>query len=308
MHTLSFRAMGCSMFAALDTNDPQAQQVLAHVPAWFEEWEQQLSRFRSDSDLNKLNASGNATEVSQVLWDVVNVALRAAHESQGLVQPTVLNALVAAGYDRTFDELNPQQMSIPAPKANPESWRAIQLNPSMRSISLPQGVRLDLGGVAKGWAVEQAVTRLAAHGAALVDAGGDIAVNGPMADGSAWPVGIANPLVANELIDTLLLIRGVVATSGRDYRRWLQGDSEQHHIIDPRTGQPAHTDVLAATVVAPDGPSAEIAAKSALILGSRQALEWLDTRPYLAGLLVLADGQVLRSRRISTYLESCIFS
>ena len=308
MHTLSFRAMGCSMFAALDSNDPQAEQVLAYVPIWFEEWEQQLSRFRSDSDLNKLNASGSATEMPQALWDVVNVALRAAHESQGLVQPTVLNALVAAGYDKTFDELNPQPISIAAPNANPESWRAIQLNPSMRSMSLPQGVRLDLGGVAKGWAAEQAANRLAAHGAALIDAGGDIAVNGPMADGSAWPVGIANPLVANELLDTLLLIQGAVATSGRDYRRWLQGDSEQHHIIDPRTGQPAHTDVLAATVVAPDGPTAEVAAKSALILGSRQGMEWLDTRPYLAGLLVLADGQVLHSRRISTYLESYIFS
>ncbi len=308
MYTLSFRAMGCNMLAALDANAPQAEQALADVAVWFEEWEQQLSRFRPDSNLSLLNANGQALGVPEALWDVVGLALRAVHESEGLVQPTLLAVLEAAGYDRSFEQLKPMLASASAPQHSPESWKAIRLDPARRSISLPQGIGLDLGGVAKGWAAEQAVNRLAAHGAALIDAGGDVAINGPMADGSAWPVGIANPLVEDDVLDTLLLIRGAVATSGRDYRRWRQGDSEQHHIIDPRSGLPARTDVLTATVVAPDGPTAEIAAKSALILGSRQGLEWLDKRPYLAGLLVLANGEVLHSRRIGAYLESRIFS
>lgn len=312
MYTLNFRAMGCSMFAALDSNDPQAEQALAAVPLWFEEWEQQLSRFRPGSDLNQLNTSGQALNVPDALWEVVGLALRAARESEGLVQPTLLEALEAAGYDRTFDDIRGQGSGVRTQgsgkpghtHAASGSWKEIRLDPKYHSISLPRGLRLDLGGVAKGWAAEQAANRLAAHGPALIDAGGDVAVNGPMADGSAWPIGIANPLVADEVLDTLLLVRGAVATSGRDYRRWRQGNTEQHHIIDPRTGQPASTDILTATVVASDGPTAEIAAKSALILGSRQGLAWLDARPYLAGLLILEDGQVLQSRRIHVYLES----
>lgn len=137
-------------------------------------------------------------------------------------------------------------------------------------------MRLDLGGIAKGWAADIAAQRLAKAGPALIDAGGDIAVSGPMADGSPWPIAIANPFAPEDSLGLLLLVRGAVATSGRDYRRWTRGGVEQHHIIDPRTGQPAQTDVLSATIVAPDGPAAEMAAKVALILGSQAGLAWLD--------------------------------
>jgi thiamine biosynthesis lipoprotein len=169
-------------------------------------------------------------------------------------------------------------------------------------------VRLDLGGVAKGWAADQAARRLAEAGPALVDAGGDISVSGPMADGLPWPIAIANPFAPDQSLGLALLARGAVATSGRDYRRWMRGGLEQHHIIDPRSGQPAQTDILSATIVAPDGPLAEMAAKVALILGSRAGLAWLDARPTLAGLLVLEDGRILRSRRMDAYLYNMSLS
>ena len=101
-----------------------------------------------------------------------------------------------------------------------------------------------------------------------------------------------------------MLVRGAVATSGRDYRRWQKGGVAQHHIIDPRTGQPAQTDVLTATIIAADGPTAEVAAKVALILGSHAGMAWLEERPTLAGLLVLEDGRVLQSHRMDIYLEA----
>ena len=302
MRTHEFRAMGCQMLAVLDRDDQAADAQLAAVPGWFEEWEQQMSRFRPSSDLMRLNAAGRAEQVPDALLKVVRVALQSARESAGLVRPTVLDALAAAGYDRSFDQLPaagaPAAAAAPAP-----DWRGIALDLPGRSITLPAGVHLDLGGVAKGWAADQAARRLAAHGPALIDAGGDIAVSGPMANGAAWPIAIANPLAPDDTLGNLLLARGAVATSGRDFRRWQRGGAEQHHIIDPRTGQPARTDVLAATVIAPDGPSAEVAAKVALMLGSGAGLAWLDARPTLAGLLVLGDGTLVRSRRMDVYLE-----
>jgi thiamine biosynthesis lipoprotein len=298
-----FRAMGCQILAVIDRDDAEAERQLAAVPGWFEVWEQQLSRFRPDSDLSRLNAAaGQMVEVPPTLWQVVRIALEAARQSDGLVRPTVLAALEAAGYDRSFADLAPEHVATTAP-SRPADWRAIVLNDQTHAVRLPTGVRLDLGGVAKGWVAQQAARRLAAAGPALVDAGGDIAVSGPMADGTPWPIAIANAFAPDESLGLLLLVQGAVATSGRDYRRWMRGGVEQHHIIDPRTGQPARTDVLSATVVAPDGPSAEMAAKVALILGSRAALAWLDARPTLAGLLVLDDGRVLHTRRMDSYLE-----
>ncbi len=303
MQELAFRAMGCRMLAVIDRDDERAAARLAEVPDWFEAWEQQLSRFRADSDLSRLNAAGRPVVVPQALWKVIGAALDAAKQSDGLIRPTVLDALEAAGYDRSFAAIEPDRAVAPAP-ARPADWRGIVLDRRTGAVTLPAGVRLDLGGVAKGWAAGQAARQLAAAGPALVDAGGDIAAGGPMADGSAWPIAIANPFAPEDSLGVLRIVQGAVATSGRDYRHWRRGGVEQHHIIDPRTGCPAETDVLAATVVAPDGPSAEAAAKVALILGSRAGLAWLDARPTLAGLLVLADGRVLRSRRMDVIYRS----
>jgi thiamine biosynthesis lipoprotein len=257
---------------------------------------------RPDSDLSRLNAAaGHQVFVPPALWEVLGVALDAARQSEGLVQPTILAALEAAGYDRSFDQLAPMMAGAPLP-AHASDWHALKLDRRTHSVTLPAGVRLDLGGVAKGWAADQAARRLAAAGPALVDAGGDISVSGPMADGSPWPIAIANPFAPDESLGLVLLARGAVATSGRDYRRWTRGGVEQHHIIDPRSGQPAQTDILSATILAPDGSMAEMAAKVALIQGSRAGLAWLDARPTLAGLLVLEDGRILRNRRMDAYL------
>jgi thiamine biosynthesis lipoprotein len=146
--------------------------------------------------------------------------------------------------------------------------------------------------------------RLRQLGPTLIDAGGDIAVSGPRADGSPWPIGVANPFAPGEMLELLLTVCGGVATSGRDYRRWRQGAVWRHHIIDPRSGQPAATDVLSATVIAPQLCAAEVGAKVALILGSVEGLAWIEARPHLAGLLVCADGTVIRSSRLAQFVGS----
>lgn len=303
MNKHAFFAMGCHMLAIIDANDEPAATRVAQTPEWFAVWEQHLSRFRTDSELSRLNRhAGQPMTVSSVLWDVLLEARHAAETSSGLVSPMVLAALTSSGYDRSFDLLD---RDMPATVRHPAvpNWCSIAMNMADRSVTLPRGSSIDLGGVAKGWAATVAAQRLGAAGPALVDAGGDIAVSGPMADGSPWPIDIVSPFGEGESLGVLLLPFGGVATSGRDYRRWQQGDRQQHHIIDPRTGEPAQTDVLSATVVGPDCATAEMAAKTALILGARAGSDWLEARPALAGVLALESGVVIVSKRMGALLE-----
>jgi thiamine biosynthesis lipoprotein len=304
MKRIEFRAMGSRMLALLDSSAGQADESLVRLPAWFEEWEQALSRFRPDSELSRLNRSGGRpVRVSKTLWEVFHAAREAGLKTGGLVTPTVLDALLKAGYDRSFEMLSPEQAAYAETIHAPlDPAAAIGWDASTRSLTLPVSVQIDFGGVAKGWAAHSAMERLARYGPALVDAGGDIAISGPRPAGDAWPIGINNPFESGVNFDTLRLGRCGVATSGKDYHRWLRDGNLYHHIIDPRSGAPAATDILAVTVVAPTVLDAEAAAKAVFILGSRAGLEWLEADPDLAGVLVLDDGGFLYSRRLSAYL------
>jgi thiamine biosynthesis lipoprotein len=304
MQQIEFRAMGCRMLATLDADSYSARRQLDLVPHWFEEWEQHLSRFRPDSELNRLNEQPDQdVRVSSILWDVMQLALRAAEWSEGLVSPTVLEALEIAGYDRTFESITSAGTLTRSVAALPDGqWRAIERHTGTRSIRLPIGVRIDFGGVAKGWAADRAARRLGNHAPALVDAGGDIALSAPRLYGQPWPIGVIDPLKPDQQIELLLVPEGGVATSGRDYRRWQRNGQWQHHIIDPRSGLPAQTDVMSVTVIGPTTHAAEVAAKVVLILGSDEGLSWLEEQPYLAGLLVLENGQILYSTRMPEYL------
>jgi len=303
MHELAFRAMGSEMRVLLD-GTASLGNPLAQVPVWFAAWEATLSRFQPGSELSRLNArAGRVVRVSRTLWAVLQAALLAARRTGGLVTPTGLRALEAAGYTRSFTAGVGSGASM-APGGPLPRWQSIRCRPHVRSVRVPAGVRLDFGGIAKGWAADRTAHALAAVGPALVDAGGDIRVSGPCADGRPWPIGVADPHDPDRDVALLALRRGAVATSGRDYRRWQQGGVWQHHILDPRTGRPATTDVMSATVIAPTAVYAEAAAKALLILGSRAGLAWLDRRPALAGLVVLDDGQVSVSRRLPAYYWS----
>ncbi len=306
MVEIHFHAMGCQMMATLDSTSRRGAEVLEQVPSWFEAWEQSLSRFRPDSELSWLNQSaGESVQVSRTLWEVYQAARQAVEFTEGLVTPVVLDALVRSGYNRSFDQLvsagEVAQIDLPVPII---SLQTVSEDSETLTLRLPAGMHLDFGGIAKGWAAEQAVSRLKPYGPALVDAGGDIAVSGLKRNGEFWPVGVADPRQPDAELEILLVGRSGIATSGTDYRRWQQNGKWQHHIIDPRTGLPADTDVLAVTVIAPRLSTAEAAAKTALILGSQAGLRWLDDQPGCEGLLVMADGSRLYSREVSTYLWS----
>ena len=302
LHQTEFRAMGCRIFAAVDS--PSPPELLDALPRWFDEWEDYLSRFRPDSELNRINrANGMPTKVSPVFADVLERAIESEALSDGLVTPVLLDALISAGYDRSFNLIpaesfgaQPAQIGL-IPQCGEIDW-----NPATSSLWLPPDLHLDFGGVAKGWSADQAAKRLATFGPALVDGQGDIAVSGPRADGSAWKIGVANPFEETENIALLNIHEGGVATSGRDRRNWMRDGILAHHIIDPRTGLPAETNVLTATAIAPTVMQAETVAKTLLILGSENAVFWLEAHPEFDALLVLEDGQVLTSENFENYL------
>jgi thiamine biosynthesis lipoprotein len=305
MFQLDFWAMGCQMMALVDSEDSKVEHMMRQLPNWFESWEQTLSRFRPSSELCELNRrSGEWVRLSRDLYAAIEAALSAAEYSQGLVDPTMLTALEMAGYDRPFQALSSNGTEIKAEPGPPGGlWRAIDLDPIRRAVRAPAGIRFDLGGVAKGWAAERAVERLAKLGPALVDAGGDIAVRGPRADHGPWVVAVADPHDADA--DPVAFVRlesGFVATSGQDYRCWHTDRGWHHHILDPRTGAPADTNVMTATAMAPSYLQAEAAAKSTLILGEENGLAWLRDRDGLEGLLVLTDGRIRSTAGMDHFL------
>jgi thiamine biosynthesis lipoprotein len=309
IHKRTFFAMGSHVSVMLDSPASQASGKLERVPGWFEDWERRLSRFRADSELNWVNdRAGQAVRVSETFRAVFLAAREAYQASDGLVTPAVLEALVRAGYDRSFASLISEgqaaaggpgyALTVPVPPMEEIEWDA-----AGQTVCLPLGTRLDFGGVAKGWAAHQAAQRLRLYGTALVDAGGDIAISGLKMDGQAWPVGIVDPFNPEEDLEVVLLGRCGIATSGRDFRFWKTGNESRHHLIDPRTGRPAETDVLSATVIAPDVLTAEMAAKVILISGSREGMEWLERRPACSGLVVLESGERHYSRNFGRWKE-----
>ena len=272
-----FRAMGTEIELLVEADG--AAGALDAAELEFHRLEALLSRFREDSELSRLNRDG-ALAAGPDLCRVVGLALAARERTGGRFDPTVHNALVAAGYDRSFEQIDPWcQAPCLAPgvaggAASVEGTR----------IELDAGVRLDLGGIGKGYAAERAAEILATAGPCLVNAGGDIAVRG-----GRWPIGVetaaAEPL-------TLELSQGGLATSGRDRRRWRRGGRELHHLIDPRTGAPAETDLLRVTVIAPDAIEAEVAAKSLFLAGSDRAAREADAAG-VAAVLVTGDGRTI---------------
>ena len=294
---MSFRAMNTDVMAAVVVPEGRAREVeeaLGRVQVLFAEVEATLSRFRQESDLSKLNRSaGTWHQASPMLLNAVDLALESARDSSGVFDPTILSALVGAGYDRSFEALADHGITL-SPWADPPgpSWRDVRVDYDRRLIYLPARCGLDLGGIGKGWAVDLARLLLWPFERFAVDAGGDLYAAGTQASGEEWTVAVDDPRQPGSDLCVLQVSDRAVATSTVVRRRWLQGGQERHHLIDPRTRAPAVGDVLAVTVVADSVARAEVLTKVALILGGEAGVEFLNKQRGIAALLALVDGRV----------------
>lgn len=290
-----FHAMGTECVVAVTTRRAdlaRASRALAAARREVEQCENVLSRFRQDSDLSRLNdAGGEWLAVDRRLIHALRLALR-MREATGLrFDPTILPALDAAGYDRSFEQLEPRPAGAAA------GWHpnaTVQIDADSLRVRVEPGAAIDLGGIGKGFAAERALRAMRDEWlelpGGLVDLGGDIVVWGDTPEGGLWQLAIADPRVAGSSLGTLGIGDGAVATSGPGVRRFGPGQG-LHHLIDPATGMPAAAGPLAVTVVGKDAAEVEAFATALAITPIDEASAWLSARPSLSALVVPSEGR-----------------
>jgi thiamine biosynthesis lipoprotein len=265
--------------------------ALAHARARLVGLEARWSRFRPDSEISTLNhAAGQPVAVSPETFTLVTLGVLGWQGTGGRFDPTVLDALEAAGYDRTFEQLAAgREGTHPSPGPAP-GLAGIALDVEGGTVTLPAGSRFDPGGIGKGYAADLVCGELRAAGAAgaCVNVGGDLRVSGASPRGGPWVIAVPHPHRGQAA--TVELTEGAVATSSPLRRAWRAGGRLAHHLIDPRTGQPARTGILQATVVAGEAWRAEVAAKAAFLAGLPDGLD-LVSRLSADALLIDQDGR-----------------
>ncbi len=282
----TFRALGTSTFVAvrdpheLDLARQLADEVLRDV-------DEVCSRFREDSDLSRVNARpGRWVSVDPLLVSAVAVAVAAARETEGVVHPLLGRQLVQLGYDRDFDSLvDVADTGVETDPPGLHAWRLIDLDPS-GGIRIPDGASLDLGATGKAWAADlvAAAYEQELKSPAIVSVGGDVRIAGTSSD--PWPIAVSER--PGDDPDTVVTLdRGGLATSSTQVRRWARGGVRRHHLLDPRTGRPAHEVWRTVTATGPTCAAANAATTAAVVLG-HEAPSWLESRGVTARLVGMA--------------------
>ena len=294
--TVQLRAMGTGVTIAAAEPDALAPAVAA-AEVELSNIDQACSRFRADSDLSRINdRAGEWVRVGSLCIEAIEVALRAAEMTDGLIDPTVGGALEESGYTEDFEILAKDGPALHLTVKPIPGWQKVLINRKTGAVRVPSGVHLDLRATAKSLASDRAAAAAAAatNVGVLVSCGGDLAAIGTAPSGG-WSVRVsehhADPVDAPG--QTILFDQGGLATSGVTARHWRRGGQSFHHIIDPATSLPAKTPWRVVTVAASTCVEANIASTAAVILGDA-ATAWLEERG-LPARLVRADGSVLRT-------------
>ncbi len=303
LYDRTFRAMNTDVSLLLVSDARHAALALDAAEWFFLQTEWRLSRFRESSELSTLNRE-RSLQASRILYEVVALAVLAYHDTGGVFNPLVGRALAAAGYDRSFDLIGTNTSLAPTGQpisAAPSLNDVLCLESATRRITLHGDAQLDLGGIAKGWAIDRAYRTLRKLGACCVNAGGDVRAGGSFEPGGdGWRVDIADPFApqttdesdAAPHVLSVMLKDEAIATSGVVKRRWVMAGVEQHHLIDPRNGEPARNELLFVTSVGASAVQAEVAAKTIFILGEEAGSAWAGEQ-HTPALLMRRNGEYI---------------
>ena len=276
METIRFRAMNTDILLVAEGKADRLVEGLEQAQQFIRAGEERFTRFSEASELSELNRSaGTWFQASPDLFSVVVLARRFFHLTRGLFDPSILPDLQRVGYDRSMDVLRAQG---PAPLfesllvSERPSFSEVDLDEANHMIQLPSGMSIDLGGIAKGWIAEQAAMILSGFASTCaVNAGGDMFLVGLPEGQEQWPVELEDPLQPENILTSLKVDPGAVATSTVTKRAWKQAGKDRHHLIDPRTREPAVSDWLSVTVVTAHAYEAEVFAKALLIAGPQES-------------------------------------
>lgn len=253
-----------------DERKSERADAVARAVGWFERIEATCTRFDPRSELRRLSDNvGQPVPASPILFEVVRFALALAAESDGAFDPTVGFSMERRGFDREFRSGARVVTALDVPADI--SWRDVSVDAAARTITLHRPLVLDLGAVAKGFAIDMAARELAAFDRFAIDAGGDLCLRGVNEHGKPWSVGIRHPR-ADGIIETIRVSDAAVCTSGDYERRDAAGG---HHILDPERAAPASL-AASVTVIAPTAMAADGLATAAFVLGPRRGIELLE--------------------------------
>ena len=302
--SIEFRAMNTSVMLAAEGDGAIPGMYAAKM--FIDDCEQRFSRFLPASELTELNRyAGTWLQVSEELMDMLQLSVKFHQETKGIFDPSILSDLKRAGYDRSMTEIRANGVrSLPgiSNRVPHPAFDEISFDIDSRRVRLPRGLEIDLGGIAKGWIVEKAAQLLHKYVEACgVSAGGDILFIGRPQDGMDWDVSLEDPRNPMELLTQLHIPPGAIATSSIMKRTWRQGEKIRHHLIDPRTGEPAATDWLSVTVIAPSVIEADVFAKAILIAGEKD-LSGLTEGKQLSFIAVDSDGNLSGSANYKDYI------
>ena len=294
-HDHSFDVFGTQARLLVIAGTADAVARIATLERRLRDMHERLTRFAPGSELNRLNADPRAVvPVSDELGRAVTAALDVARASRGLVDPTLEPELVAAGYATSFRDREPAALETalshaprrrPARAGRPGRWR--QVCTGAGTVRRPPGLRLDLGGSAKGLAADLCAAALSGEHAYAVDLGGDVRIGGTARVQRL--VTVEHPFTG-DTAHGFAVAAGAVATSGIARRTWPVPGGYAHHLIDPSTGRPAWTGVVQATALAPTALEAEMLAKLALLSGPARGIEVLERH---GGVLIADSGEIL---------------
>jgi thiamine biosynthesis lipoprotein len=264
-----------------------AKERLAY---WIEKFDRSCNRFRPDSEISRLNASGGETMSMSATFELaLDAALEAAEATEQLCDPTVLPALLALGYDVDYDELAQRDNVERGTPVLPTGVGAIHVEHDNHRVRLDAPCQLDLGASAKALLVDLVASDVAPSGGVVVELGGDVAVRGRGPDGP-WIIGLSDTLRITGDEPRVAVGDGGVATSSITSRTWRTGDVVVNHIVDPRTGSFARGPYATTTVSAQSCVLANAFATAALLWGDEAGYHLAQAG--WSGRLVRHDGSI----------------
>lgn len=284
----TFRAMNTDVTLRVPGLGLGDEAVLATAAAeHFADAERLYSRFDAVSELSSLNRATTPFVATRALFDALVDARAYVELTDGRFDPCIGGSLVALGYDRSFvpDRASPASSYRPARVA---SFLDVVLDAETCTVTRPEGVAIDLGGMAKGRTVDRVAATLPIP--SVVDAGGDGVMRGEGLEGEGYLLDVEDPRDPARVLLSVHVADRAFATSAPNRRRWRVGDETRHHLVDPRTGASGLSDLAQVTVVASSAERADVLAKTLYLLGEREAARFVSRHADVAAVLVRHDG------------------